>query len=257
MAGPLEGVRVLELAGLGPAPFCAMFLADLGADVLRIDRPAGSPRFPTGEGPGDRGAGSGGAPQPEAHTNPWDVLNRNRTGVAVDLRSEAGRRLVHELAERADVLIEGFRPGVAERLGVGPDDLLGVNPRLVYGRMTGWGRNGPLAPRAGHDLNYAGLAGAIAHIGRRGQPPTPPLNLVADFGGGGMLLAAGILAALVERQRSDRGAPNTSSGGPCSSIRPWSATPNVPAIVSSRTCPSNLTSNRPWGPCGWLSQHRT
>lgn len=205
MAGPLEGVRVLELAGLGPAPFCAMFLADLGADVLRIDRPAGSPRFPTGEGPGDRGAGSGGAPQPEAHTNPWDVLNRNRTGVAVDLRSEAGRRLVHQLAERADVLIEGFRPGVAERLGVGPDDLLGVNPRLVYGRMTGWGRNGPLAPRAGHDLNYAGLAGAIAHIGRRGQPPTPPLNLVADFGGGGMLLAAGILAALVERQRSDRG----------------------------------------------------
>src|SRR5690606_8219946 len=122
-----------------------------------------------------------------------------------DLRSEAGRRLVHQLAERADVLIEGFRPGVAERLGVGPDDLLGVNPRLVYGRMTGWGRNGPLAPRAGHDLNYAGLAGAIAHIGRRGQPPTPPLNLVADFGGGGMLLAAGILAALVERQRSDRG----------------------------------------------------
>ncbi len=203
MAGPLEGVRVIELAGLGPAPFCAMFLADLGAEVVRIDRPTGSTRFPTGNA-GDRGD-VGDPGEATSRTNPWDVLNRNRAGVAVDLRSEAGKGLVVQLAQRADVLIEGFRPGVAERLGVGPEQLCAANPRLVYGRMTGWGRDGPLAPRAGHDLNYVGLAGALAHIGRQGQPPTPPLNLVGDFGGGGMLLAAGVLAALVERQRSGRG----------------------------------------------------
>jgi alpha-methylacyl-CoA racemase len=138
-------------------------------------------------------------------TNAWDLLNRNRSGVAVDLRAPDGPGFVLELAEQADVLVEGFRPGVAERLGLGPDDLAAVNPQLVYGRMTGWGQEGPMAPRAGHDLTYLALSGALAHIGRADQPPTPPLNLVADFGGGGMLLAMGILAALVERSTSGRG----------------------------------------------------
>ncbi len=185
MGGPLHGVKVIELAGIGPAPFAAMVLADLGADVLRIDRPRelhGEPR-----------------------SNPYDVLNRNRSGVTIDLRDDRGVDSVRRLADAADVLVEGFRPGVAERLGLGPDELLGSNERLVYGRMTGWGQVGPMAPRAGHDLTYLALSGALAHIGRAGQPPTPPLNLVADFGGGGMLLATGILAALVERATSGRG----------------------------------------------------
>jgi alpha-methylacyl-CoA racemase len=163
-----------------------MLLADLGADVVRIDRP---PVFPFAE----------------ASDNPWDVLNRNRRGVAVDLRDERGTEVVRELAATADVLIEGFRPGVAERMGLGPDELCAANARLVYGRMTGWGQDGPWAQRAGHDLNYLAVSGALAHIGRAGQPPTPPLNLVADFGGGSMLLAMGILAALVERGVSGRG----------------------------------------------------
>lgn len=186
MPGPLQALRVIELAGLGPAPFCSMVLADLGAEVLRIDRP---PALPPGE----------------ARTNAWDVLNRNRRGVAVDLRSAEGAALVRELAGSADVLVEGFRPGVAERLGLGPADLFELNPGLVYGRMTGWGQDGPLSPRAGHDLTYLAISGALAHIGRADQPPTPPLNLVADFGGGGMLLAMGILAALVERSGSGVG----------------------------------------------------
>lgn len=196
--GPLAAVRVVELAGLGPAPFCAMYLADLGATVLRIDRPTAAPPYPTMDGQGEVGR-HGGRP------NPYDLLNRNRAGVGIDLRSEEGLELVLELVEGADVLVEGFRPGVAERLGIGPDVALGRNPRLVYGRMTGWGREGPLAPRAGHDLDYLALSGALAHIGRAGQPPTPPLNLVADFGGGGMLLVAGVLAALVERSTSGEG----------------------------------------------------
>jgi alpha-methylacyl-CoA racemase len=201
VAGPLQGLRVVELAGLGPGPFCAMFLADLGADVLRVERPA-SPRGYPG---GGRRPDDVDPEHDEPVTNPYDVLNRNRSGVPVDLRSEGGRELALDLVERADVLIEGFRPGVAERLGIGPTEALERNPRLVYGRVTGWGQEGPLAPRAGHDLNYAALAGALAHIGREGQPPTPPLNLVADFGGGGMLLAAGVLAALVERGTSGLG----------------------------------------------------
>ncbi|CAN5502456.1 CaiB/BaiF CoA-transferase family protein [soil metagenome] len=191
MSGPLAGVRVIELAGIGPGPFCAMVLADLGADVLRIDRP--KPGAPAPE------SGATGTP------NAWDLLNRNRRGVAVNLRSPEGAAFVLEMAGQADVLVEGFRPGVAERMGLGPDDVLGVNPRVVYGRMTGWGQEGPMSPRAGHDLTYLALSGALAHIGRAGQPPTPPLNLVADFGGGGMLLAMGILAALVERGVSGQG----------------------------------------------------
>ncbi|MFN7152005.1 MAG: CaiB/BaiF CoA transferase family protein, partial [Microthrixaceae bacterium] len=185
-SGPLHGVRVVELAGLGPAPFCSMMLADLGAQVLRVDRPPAV--APT-----------------EVRTNAWDILNRNRSTIAVDLRSDAGGALVRRLIGSTDVLVEGFRPGVAERLGVGPDDMLEANPRLVYGRMTGWGQEGPMAPRAGHDLTYLALSGVLAHVGRADQPPTPPLNLVADFGGGGMLLAAGIMAALVERATSGLG----------------------------------------------------
>lgn len=191
MSGPLTGIRVIELAGIGPGPFCAMVLADLGAEVLRIDRPKVGAAAPE--------PGATGTP------NAWDVLNRNRRGVAVDLRAPEGAEFVRELATQADVLVEGFRPGVAERLGLGPDDLSAVNDRLVYGRMTGWGQVGPMAPRAGHDLTYLALSGGLAHIGRAGQPPTPPLNLVADFGGGGMLLAMGILAALVERGSSGLG----------------------------------------------------
>lgn len=185
MAGPLAGIGVIELAGIGPGPFCAMMLADLGADVLRIERPRATRKGPT--------------------ANAFDVLNRGRRAIAVDLRNEAGTEVVRALAAEADVLVEGFRPGVAERLGVGPEVLCELNDRLVYGRMTGWGQEGPLAARAGHDLTYLSLAGGLAHIGRADQPPTPPLNLVADFGGGGMLLFAGLLAALVERSSSGRG----------------------------------------------------
>jgi len=182
--GPLQGVRVIEVAGIGPGPFCAMVLADLGADVVRIDRP------PAG---GDPAAAR------------YDVLNRGRRSVAVDLKDPGGPDVVLRLVERADALLEGFRPGVAERLGIGPEACLERNPRLVYGRMTGWGQDGPLAPTAGHDLTYAAVAGALAHIGRAGQPPTPPLNLVADFGGGGMLLALGLVAGLLHARTSGEG----------------------------------------------------
>jgi alpha-methylacyl-CoA racemase len=182
MAGPLAGVRVVELAGLGPAPFAGMVLADLGADVVRVDRP-------------DR---------PNAVAR-MDVLNRGRRSIAVDLKHPDGVEVVLRLAPGSDALIEGFRPGVAERLGIGPDACLDRNPRLVYGRMTGWGQDGPYAAEAGHDITYAAVAGALAHIGRAGQPPTPPLNLVADFGGGGMLLAVGVVSAVLSAQRTGEG----------------------------------------------------
>lgn len=184
MSGPLDGIRIVELGGLGPAPFTAMALADLGADVLRVVRP---------------GAGGDGV------NGRFDVLNRNRDTVEIDLKSPDGVADVRALAAVADGFVEGFRPGVCERLGLGPDVLLADNPALVYGRMTGWGQDGPLAHRAGHDITYAATAGAIAHIGRRDQPPTPPLNLVADFGGGGMLLAMGMLAAMVHARASGEG----------------------------------------------------
>lgn len=186
MAGPLTGVRVVEIAGLGPAPFGAMVLSDLGADVLVIDRV-------------DLATG---APAESAKGN---VYGRGRRSIAVDLKHPDGVGVVRRLTERADVFVEGFRPGVMERLGLGPNELRSRNPRLVYARMTGWGQDGPLADRAGHDINYLSLAGPLAHIGRRDQPPTPPLNLVADFGGGGMLLALGVCAALVERASSGQG----------------------------------------------------
>lgn len=184
--GPLAGVKVLEIAGIGPGPFCAMLLADLGAEVVRVDR---------------AGNVMGGDPS----TPPVDVLNRGRRSIGVDLKDPAGVAVVLDLIEQADALIEGFRPGVMERLGLGPDVCLERNPKLVYGRMTGWGQDGPYAQAAGHDINYIALAGALEPIGRRGQAPVPPLNLVGDFGGGGMLLALGISAALVEAGRSGEG----------------------------------------------------
>ncbi|MGK2948226.1 MAG: CaiB/BaiF CoA transferase family protein [Acidimicrobiales bacterium] len=182
-SGPLAGLRVVEVAGIGPGPFCAMVLADLGADVIRVERPAGG----------------------EAAGNPHDILARGRRSVAVDLKAPGAAEVVLRLADGADAFIEGFRPGVAERLGIGPEACLERNPRLVYGRMTGWGQDGPLADRAGHDLTYAAVAGALAHIGRVDQLPTPPLNLVADFGGGGMLLALGLVAGMLSAQRGGQG----------------------------------------------------
>lgn len=185
MAGSLEGLRVVEFAGLGPAPFCCMLLADHGADVLRVTRPRAQ----------------GDAP----HIDATDVLARGRRTVALDLRQPAGAEAALELIARADALVEGFRPGVMERLGLGPEVCLARNPKLVYGRMTGWGQYGPLAHAAGHDINYIALSGALHAVGRSGDAPVPPLNLVGDFGGGGMLLAFGLLAALYEARNSGRG----------------------------------------------------
>jgi alpha-methylacyl-CoA racemase len=182
-SGPLTGIRVVELAGLGPAPYACMLLAELGADVVRVDRPGGGAKlFP---------------PEKEA-------LHRSRPCAAVDLKKPEGRDVVLRMVEAADVLVEGLRPGVTERLGLGPDDCLARNPRLVYARMTGWGQTGPLADRAGHDINYLGLTGALHAIGPADKP-IPPLNIGADFGGGSMFLVVGVLAALLERATSGRG----------------------------------------------------
>jgi alpha-methylacyl-CoA racemase len=186
MAGPLSGLRVVELAGIGPGPMCALLLSDMGADVLRVDRTAEM---------------NLGIPKPTR----FDLLNRGRRSVAVDLKKPDGVETVLRLASRADALIEGFRPGVTERLGVGPDACLARNPRLVYGRMTGWGQDGPLAQAAGHDWNYIALTGALHMIGRRGDRPVPPLNLVGDFGGGALYLAMGLLAGIIEARQSGRG----------------------------------------------------
>jgi alpha-methylacyl-CoA racemase len=184
--GPLTGLRVLEMAAIGPVPFAGMVLADLGADVVRVDRIDPGEALP--------GVGRGA-----------DVLGRGKRSVAVDLKHPDGPAVVLKLARSADVLLEGLRPGVMERLGVGPDECLAVNDRLVYGRMTGFGQDGPLANEAGHDINYIALAGVLARIGRPGQAPVPPLNLVGDFGGGAMFLVTGVLAALVERAVSGKG----------------------------------------------------
>ncbi|HLI61824.1 MAG TPA: CaiB/BaiF CoA-transferase family protein [Terriglobales bacterium] len=181
--GVLRGYRILEFSGIGPAPMCAMLLSDLGAEVIRLDNPAAE----------------GGLPAR------FNFLRRGRRSVALDLKRPAARVVVMRLVEKADALVEGFRPGVMERLGLGPEECLARNPRLIYGRMTGWGQEGPLARAAGHDINYIALSGALHAIGRAGQPPVPPLNLVGDFGGGALFLALGIVAGLLEAHKSGKG----------------------------------------------------
>ena len=178
--GPLTGTKIIELAGIGPGPFCGMMLADMGAEVIRVNR--------TNE-----------------ISRPIDVLARGRKSIAVNLKETRGKALILELCKSADALFEGFRPGVTERLGLGPDECMAVNPKLVYGRMTGWGQDGPMALAAGHDINYISLAGALHAIGPKGGKPVPPLNLVGDFGGGGMLLAFGLVCAMLEAQKSGKG----------------------------------------------------
>lgn len=184
--GPLTGYRIIEMAGIGPAPFCGMMLADMGAQVIRVDRrekaDLGLDRAPA-----------------------FEVMNRGRSSIAVDIKRPEAVEIVKRLVKDADALIEGFRPGVMERLGLGPDELAKCNPRLVFGRMTGFGQEGPLAARAGHDINYIALAGVLSHLGRAGERPVHPLNLVGDFGGGGMYLAFGVVCAMLEAQRSGRG----------------------------------------------------
>jgi alpha-methylacyl-CoA racemase len=186
MSGPLAGVKVLEVAGIGPGPFAAMVLADMGAEVVRIDRTAAVDGYDL-----TRDANA--------------ALHRGRRSIAVNLKEPKGVETILRMTRSADVLIEGFRPGVMERLGIGPDVVLSNNPAIIYGRMTGWGQDGPYAQMAGHDINYIALAGVLNHIGRAGHPPTPPLNLVGDFGGGGMMLAFGVACALFEARRSGRG----------------------------------------------------
>ncbi|MGQ0655012.1 MAG: CaiB/BaiF CoA transferase family protein, partial [Betaproteobacteria bacterium] len=183
---PLAGIRILEFEAIGPAPFAGMMLADMGADVLLVDRPAAS------------GLGL-------ARARWYEVMMRGKRSVTLDLKQSSSLEVVFKLVEKADALIEGFRPGVMERLGLGPHEALERNPKLVYGRMTGWGQEGPLAPRAGHDINYIALAGVLNAFGRKGDKPAPPLNLVGDFGGGGMLLAFGVACALLEARASGRG----------------------------------------------------
>ena len=182
MPGPLQGLRVVELAGIGPGPHAAMILGDLGADVVRIERPSKNSANPV-----------------------RDAMLRNRRSVTADLKSPEGRELILRLVAKADVLIEGFRPGVTERLGLGPEDCAKVNERLIYGRMTGWGQTGPRASQAGHDINYISLNGLLHAVGRKGERPVPPLNIAGDFGGGSMFLLVGILSALYERQSSGKG----------------------------------------------------
>ncbi len=179
--GPLSGTKIIELAGIGPGPFCGMLLADMGAEVIRVDRAGSAPRRAV------------------------DVLTRGRKSIAVDLKSDAGKEAVLKLCESADAIFEGFRPGVTERLGLGPNDCMARNEKLVYGRMTGWGQEGPMAQAAGHDINYISLVGALHGIGEKGGKPVPPLNLVGDVGGGGMMLAYGLVCAMLEAQKSGKG----------------------------------------------------
>ena len=184
--GPLQGVKIVELAGIGPGPFAGMLLSDMGADIVRVDR--------------------AGQVNPAVFDKPnLEPLYRGRRSIGVDLKNPQGVELVMRLVEKADALFEGYRPGVTERLGLGPDDCLARNPKLVYARMTGWGQDGPMAQAAGHDINYIALAGALAHFGREGGKPTPPINLVGDFGGGGMFMAFGLVCGILEAQRSGQG----------------------------------------------------
>ncbi len=185
-AGPLDGVRIVELSGIGPGPFAGMLLADMGAEVIRVDRATGGSML-------------------QAASPKLDVLGRGKRSVAVDLKNPEGVAAVLDLVAGAEAVFEGYRPGVAERLGLGPQVCLERNPRLVYGRMTGWGQTGPMAPRAGHDIDYISIAGALHAIGRAGQPPTPPLNLVGDFGGGGIFLAYGIVCAILSARATGVG----------------------------------------------------
>ena len=180
--GPLKGIKIIEMAGIGPGPFCGMVLADLGAEVIRVDRASA-------KGTGSR----------------QEASNRGKKSIAVDLKAKEGVQIVLKLVQEADAIFEGFRPGVMERLGLGPEECMELNESLVYGRMTGWGQDGPLANAAGHDINYISLSGALAAIGRPGSPPVPPLNLIGDFGGGGMLLALGLVSALLESKQSGKG----------------------------------------------------
>ena len=180
--GPLKGIKIIEMAGIGPGPFCGMVLADLGAEVIRVDRASA-------KGTGSR----------------QEASNRGKKSIAVDLKSKEGVEIILKLVQEADAIFEGFRPGVMERLGLGPEECMELNESLVYGRMTGWGQDGPLANAAGHDINYISLSGALAAIGRPGSPPVPPLNLIGDFGGGGMLLALGLVSALLESKQSGKG----------------------------------------------------
>ena len=184
-SGPLLNIRIVEFAGIGPTPFAAMMLADMGADIIRIDRPGGA--------------------KVSAGDVTLDVLNRGRRSIALDLKDPADVAVAHALCARADVVLEGFRPGVMERLGFGPDPLRAGNPRLIYARMTGWGQDGPLADKAGHDINYIAMSGALSLVGEAGKPPPPPINFFADFGGGATFVVTGILAALVERGASGQG----------------------------------------------------
>ena len=184
--GPLSGYRIIEIAGIGPGPFAAMMLADMGAEVIRVERA----QSVKGEAPAT------------AH---WDTLLRGRKNIAIDLKNPQGVEALLQLVEKADAIIEGFRPGVMERLGIGPTECAKRNPKIVFGRMTGWGQDGPYAPLAGHDINYIALAGALAHFSRAGEAPVPPLNMVGDFGGGGMFLAFGVVCALLETQKSGKG----------------------------------------------------
>jgi len=181
--GPLSGVKIIEVGGIGPGPFCGMMLSDMGAEIIRVERKGGL-----------------------SLSDPkYDLLTRNRKSISINLRDQQGVETLLKMIEQVDALQEGFRPGVMEKLGIGPDDCLKRNPRLVYGRMTGWGQEGPLARAAGHDINYIALSGALHSIGRKDQCPVPPLNLVGDFGGGGMLLAFGMVCALLETQKSGQG----------------------------------------------------
>jgi alpha-methylacyl-CoA racemase len=189
MTGPLKGLKIIEMVGIGPCPFAAMMLADMGADVIRIDRKP-DPNAPN--------------PYPMLGTK-FDVMARGRRSLALDLKDPRARQLLLDLVAEADVLVEGFRPGVMERLGLGPDLCLDRNPKLVYGRVTGWGQSGPLSQAAGHDLNYVALSGMLHAMGRDGSPPAPPLNLVGDFGGGAMMLAFGVVCAAFEAKQSGKG----------------------------------------------------
>jgi len=182
--GPLEGVKIVEFAGIGPGPFCGMMLSDMGADIIRLERKDAVPRFAEAK---------------------YEVLTRGRRSTGIDLKNPKGKAAAFRLIDQADGLLEGFRPGVMERLGFGPDDCLKRNPRLVYGRMTGWGQDGPLAHAAGHDINYIAVSGALHTIGRKGERPVPPLNLIGDYGGGGMLLAFGMVCGLFDARGSGKG----------------------------------------------------